>query len=160
MWIYLCKNVHPLSTKEIIATKMCKEIYSHEQCVVCVTLKIQAIPHFSHDLLGLVHSGSILQCPFSCFPSLLGMYVQLVVCVHVGFPHCCLWETSSPIFLIVIFCCWSSLFSYIFFIGDGASSLSSSFVNGHHVLSIVLSYWWLTPLNEEGKKNPKMLITM
>ncbi len=142
MWIYLCKNVHPLSTKEIIATKMCKEIYSHEQCVVCVTLKIQAIPHFSHDLLGLVHSGSILQCPFSCFPSLLGMYVQLVVCVH------------------VIFCCWSSLFSYIFFIGDGASSLSSSFVNGHHVLSIVLSYWWLTPLNEEGKKNPKMLITM
>jgi hypothetical protein len=38
--------------------------------------------------------------------------------------------------------------------------LSSSFVNGHHVLSIVLSYWWLTPLNEEGKKNPKMLITM
>jgi hypothetical protein len=49
------------------------------------------------------------------------------------------------------------LFHIIFFIGDGASSLSSSFVDGHHILLIVLSYWWLTPLfNEEGKAHPKM----
>ncbi len=69
--------------------KMGKKIYGHEQCVVCVTLKIQVTPHFSHNLLGLVHSCSILQCPLNCFPSLLGMYVQLVVYVHVNFPHHC-----------------------------------------------------------------------
>jgi hypothetical protein len=96
LWIYLCENVHFLSTKEIITRKLGKKIYGHEQCVVCVTLKIQATPHFSHNLLGLVHSCSTLQCPLSCFPSLLECMCNWWCASMSIFLIIALWETSSP----------------------------------------------------------------
>jgi hypothetical protein len=73
--------------KEIITQKMCKKIYDHGQCIMCVTLKLQATLHFSHNLLGLVCSCSIVQLPFSCFPSPISLFTQAMVHVNVGFPH-------------------------------------------------------------------------
>jgi hypothetical protein len=87
MWFYLCKNVHPTSTKEIITKKLCKKIYGHGQCIMCVTLKLQTTLHFSHNLLGLVCSCSIVQLPFSCSPSPISLFTQAMVHMNVDFPH-------------------------------------------------------------------------
>jgi hypothetical protein len=66
---------------------MCKEIYGHGQCIVCVTLKLQATLHFSHNLLGSVCSCSIVQLSFSCSPSPISLFTQVMVHKNVGFPH-------------------------------------------------------------------------
>jgi hypothetical protein len=57
------------------------------QCVICVTLRFQVMPHFLHNLMGLVWSCSIVQLSFSCFPSLPSLFAQLLVYIHVGHPH-------------------------------------------------------------------------
>jgi len=57
------------------------------QCIVYITLKLQATLHFSHNCLGLVCSCSIVQLPFNCSPSPISLFTQVMVPVNVGFPH-------------------------------------------------------------------------
>jgi len=136
MWkvsIYLCINVHPPSTQEIITTKMCKKIYNHGQCVICVTLKFQATPHFLHNLLGLVHSCLVAQFQLSCCSSL--------PCL------CNWWHMSMWVFFIVTF--WK-IFSplpnhRLLLLITTSSWLSSSFVGDFCHFLINFFYWWSPP---------------
>jgi hypothetical protein len=49
-----CEKCEFYVKKIILDTKMCNEIYDHGQCVICITLKFQMMPHFLHNLQGLV----------------------------------------------------------------------------------------------------------
>ncbi len=42
--------IYVKSTNKIIITKLCKNIYSHGQCIICVTLKLQVMSHFLQSL--------------------------------------------------------------------------------------------------------------
>lgn len=71
-------------TNKIIIIKMCKNIYGHGQCNICVTLKLQVTSHFLQSLEGLVCSCSIVQLCLVVLPLFLVYFGQLVAHVHVG----------------------------------------------------------------------------